>query len=536
MFETITDKEILNGVTARNSMKKGIDVLADTVSVTLGPQGRTVVIETNSGPHSTKDGVTVAEAIKLEDPVQNLGVEMVRQAASKTAEIAGDGTTTSTVIARDIIASGLKALDAGRDPMQLKKGMQKALEDVVKKIKENAEEVDNFEQIAQVGTISANGDKEIGSFISMAMEAVGKDGVITVEEASGLETYLETVEGLQLDERGYLSPYFITNDPSQTCEMANPLILLYDGKINNMRELIKPMEIALTQSRPLFIIADDVTGEALSTLVVNKIRGMLEVCAVKAPGFGERRIEMLQDIAIVTGGRLISDTKGGRLEEIEIEDFGTCDKVVVSRNNTVVVNGHGNKDMIDARIESLRNQIKEMQSDYDIQKTSERLAKIAGGVAVIYIGAATEVEMKEKKDRLDDALHATKAAVEEGIIPGGGTFLLKISSLLEKNIDPEWTDDTEAGYKMILDSCKSPFYKILTNAGFEPKIVEHYILTENNRKSDYGFDARMGVYVNLLEEGIIDPAKVSRSALENAVSVASTFLTTEAVIYKVKED
>ena len=511
---------------ARDALKRGVDKLADAVKVTLGPRGRNVVIEKSFGsPTVTKDGVTVAKEIELSDKVENMGAQMVREVASKTSDNAGDGTTTATVLAQSIIRTGMKNVTAGANPMELKRGIDKAVEAVVAELKNQSKPVgDSLDSIRQVGTISANGDDEIGGRIAEAMEKVGKDGVITVEEAKGTETYLETVEGMQFD-RGYLSPYFVTNSDSMTTEMEDPFILIFDKKISAMKDLLPVLEKVIQTSKPLLIIAEDVEGEALATLVVNKLRGSLKIAAVKAPGFGDRRKAMLEDIAILTGGTVISEERGYKLENTTLDFLGTADRVNIDKDNTTIVGGKGKNDDIKARINQIKTQIETTTSDYDREKLQERLAKLSGGVAVLYIGAASEVEMKEKKARVEDALHATRAAVEEGIVPGGGVALLRTVKVFD-GLKAD-NQDQEVGFNIVRRALEAPLRAISNNAGVEGSIVVQKVL---EGEGAFGYNARTEVYEDLIKAGVIDPTKVTRTALENAASVAGLMLTTEAVI------
>jgi chaperonin GroEL len=516
---------------ARAKLKAGVDALADAVKVTLGPKGRNVVIDKKFGaPNITKDGVTVAKEIELKDPIENMGAQLVKEVASKTNDIAGDGTTTATVLAQAIVREGFKNVTAGSNPMELKKGIEEAVKVVVAGLKKLSRPVGDSKEIAQVGTISANNDEEVGALIAQAMEKVGKDGVITVEEAKGLETYLDTVEGMQFD-RGYLSPYFVTNADTMEVEMDRPFVLIYDKKISSMKDLLPILEKVVQTGAPLLIIAEDVDGEALATLVVNKIRGALKIAAVKAPGFGDRRKAMLEDIAILTGGAVISEERGYRLDNTTLDMLGRAEKITVDKDNTTIVNGGGSSDEIKARIAQIRTQIENTTSDYDKEKLQERLAKLAGGVAVLYIGAATEVEMKEKKARVEDALHATRAAVEEGIVPGGGVALVRmIKSLLPGKggiNDLFLKGDVGVGVSIVRRCLEEPLRQIVSNAGLEPGVVLAKVLEGEN---DFGFNARTEEYENLYASGIIDPTKVTRSALENAASIAGLLLTTECVI------
>ncbi len=519
-------KEIVFEIDARDRLKKGVDALANAVKATLGPKGRNVVIDKKFGaPQITKDGVTVAKEIELADAVENMGAQMVKEVASKTNDIAGDGTTTATVLAQAIINAGLKNVAAGANPMDLKRGIDKAVATVVAELKKLSQEVgsDN-DKIKQVATISANNDEAIGSLIAEAMKVVGNDGVITVEEAKGTETEVKTVEGMQFD-RGYLSPYFVTNADKMIAELENPHILIYDKKISNMKDLLPVLEPVAQSGNPLLIIAEDVDGEALATLVVNKIRGSLKIAAVKAPGFGDRRKAMLEDIAILTGGTMISEERGFKLENTTIDMLGTCEKIEIDKDNTTVINGAGNKDDILARTNQIKAQIETTTSDYDKEKLQERLAKLAGGVAVLYVGAATEVEMKEKKDRVDDALAATRAAVEEGIIPGGGIGYIRAAEALDEK--GGLNEDENTGIKIVTRAIEEPLRTIIANAGGEGAVIVQKV---KEGKNDFGFNARTEAYENLFKSGVIDPTKVSRSALENAASIASMLLTTECVI------
>ena len=513
-------------IEARDSLKRGVDKLANAVKVTLGPRGRNVVIEKSFGaPTVTKDGVTVAKEIELSKKVENMGAQMVKEVASRTSDNAGDGTTTATVLAQSIIQTGLKNVTAGANPMDLKRGIDKAVSAIVEELKKVSKPVsDSLESIKQVGTISANGDEEIGEKIAQAFEKVGKDGVITVEEAKGTETYLETVEGMQFD-RGYLSPYFVTNSENMTAEMEEPYILIFDKKISNMKDLLPILEKVIQTGKPLLIIAEDVEGEALATLVVNKLRGSLKIAAVKAPGFGDRRKAMLEDIAILTGGTVISEERGYKLENATLDYLGTADRINIDKDTTTVVGGKGKEDDIKARVNQLKSQIETTTSDYDREKLQERLAKLSGGVAVLYIGAASEVEMKEKKARVEDALHATRAAVEEGIVAGGGVALLRAQKALDglKGDNP----DQEVGFEIIRRALEEPLRTIANNAGAEGSIVVQKV---KEGKDSYGYNAQTEVYEDLIKAGVIDPTKVTRTALENAASVAGLMLTTEAVV------
>ncbi len=519
-------KEISFKSDAREKLKAGIDALANAVKVTLGPKGRNVVIERKFGaPSITKDGVTVAKEVELENSVENMGAQMVKEVASKTADIAGDGTTTATVLAQAIVTTGMKNVAAGANPMDLKRGIEKAVRAIVKELASQSELVgDNFEKIEQVAAISANNDPEIGKLIADAMKKVTKDGVITVEEARGTETYVDEVLGMQFD-RGYLSPYFITNAESMETEYDNPLVLIHDKKISNMQELVPVLEKAVATGRPLLIIAEDIDSQALGVLVVNRIRAQLKVVAVKAPGFGDRRKAMLEDIAILTGGTVISEERGFKLENVEVEHLGSCDKIIVNKDNTTIVDGKGEKNTILARTSQIKQQIESSTSDYDKEKLQERLAKLAGGVAVLYVGAATEVEMKEKKDRVDDALHATRAAVEEGIVVGGGVALVRASSVLDKVKGSN--DDEETGVQIVRTALEAPLRTIAENAGVDGSVV---LLKVKEGKKAFGYNAYTEKYEDLKKAGVIDPTKVTRIALENAASIAGMVLTTECVI------
>ncbi len=525
-------KEILFNIEARDQLKKGIDTLANAVKVTLGPKGRNVIIEKKFGaPHITKDGVTVAKEVELADAYQNTGAQLVKEVASKTGDDAGDGTTTATVLAQAIVAEGLKNVTAGASPMDIKRGIDKAVAKVVESIKSQAEKVgDNYDKIEQVGTVSANNDPVIGKLIADAMRKVSKDGVITIEEAKGTDTTIGVVEGMQFD-RGYLSPYFVTNTEKMECEMENPYILIYDKKISNLKDFLPILEPAVQSGRPLLVIAEDVDSEALTTLVVNRLRSQLKICAVKAPGFGDRRKEMLEDIAVLTGGIVISEEKGLKLEQATVEMLGTADKVTISKDNTTIVNGAGDKDSIKERCEQIKAQIAATKSDYDREKLQERLAKLSGGVAVLYVGAASEVEMKEKKDRVDDALRATRAAIEEGIVPGGGVAYIRALETLE-GFKGDNADET-TGVEIIKRAIEEPLRQIVANAGKEGAVVVQKV---REGKADFGYNARTDVYENLYAAGVVDPAKVTRVALENAASIAGMFLTTECVIVEKKED
>ena len=525
-------KEILFNIDARDQLKKGIDTLANAVKVTLGPKGRNVIIEKKFGaPHITKDGVTVAKEVELADAYQNTGAQLVKEVASKTGDDAGDGTTTATVLAQAIVAEGLKNVTAGASPMDIKRGIDKAVAKVVDSIKGQAETVgDNYDKIEQVASVSANNDPVIGKLIADAMRKVSKDGVITIEEAKGTDTTIGVVEGMQFD-RGYLSAYFVTNTEKMECEMEKPYILIYDKKISNLKDFLPILEPAVQTGRPLLVIAEDVDSEALTTLVVNRLRSQLKICAVKAPGFGDRRKEMLEDIAVLTGGVVISEEKGLKLEQATIEMLGTADKVTVSKDNTTIVNGAGDKENIKERCEQIKAQIVATKSDYDKEKLQERLAKLSGGVAVLYVGAASEVEMKEKKDRVDDALRATRAAIEEGIVPGGGVAYIRALDALE-GFKGDNVDET-TGIDIIKRAIEEPLRQIVANAGKEGAVVVQKV---REGKADFGYNARIDVYENLHAAGVVDPAKVTRVALENAASIAGMFLTTECVIVEKKED
>ena len=525
-------KEILFNIDARDQLKKGIDTLANAVKVTLGPKGRNVIIEKKFGaPHITKDGVTVAKEVELADAYQNTGAQLVKEVASMTGDDAGDGTTTATVLAQAIVAEGLKNVTAGASPMDIKRGIDKAVAKVVDSIKGQAEKVgDNYDKIEQVASVSANNDPVIGKLIADAMRKVSKDGVITIEEAKGTDTTIGVVEGMQFD-RGYLSAYFVTNTEKMECEMEKPYILIYDKKISNLKDFLPILEPAVQTGRPLLVIAEDVDSEALTTLVVNRLRSQLKICAVKAPGFGDRRKEMLEDIAVLTGGVVISEEKGLKLEQATIEMLGTADKVTVSKDNTTIVNGAGDKENIKERCEQIKAQIVSTKSDYDKEKLQERLAKLSGGVAVLYVGAASEVEMKEKKDRVDDALRATRAAIEEGIVPGGGVAYIRALDALE-GFKGDNVDET-TGIDIIKRAIEEPLRQIVANAGKEGAVVVQKV---REGKADFGYNARTDVYENLHAAGVVDPAKVTRVALENAASIAGMFLTTECVIVEKKED
>jgi len=525
-------KEIKFEIKAREELKKGVDALADAVKVTLGPKGRNVIIEKKFGaPHITKDGVSVAREVELEDPFQNMGAQLVKEVASKTGDDAGDGTTTATVLAQSIINVGLKNVAAGANPMDIKRGIDKAVGIVVANIKEMAEEVgDDFKKIEDVARVSANNDEAIGHLIAEAMKKVKKEGVITVDEAKGTETTVDTVEGMQFD-RGYISPYFVTNTEKMECEMDSPYVLLYDKKISNLKDLLPILEASAQSGRPLLIIAEDVDQEALATLVVNRLRGSLKICAVKAPGFGDRRKEMLEDIAILTGGTVISEEKGMKLESATVDLLGTAEKIEVNKENTTIINGMGAKDAIAARVAQIKAQIEQTTSDYDREKLQERLAKLAGGVAVLHVGAPSEVEMKEKKDRVDDALSATRAAIAEGIVPGGGVAYIRCVEKLE-NIKGD-NDDETTGILIVKRAIEEPLRQIVANAGVEGAVVVQKV---KEGTGDFGYNARTDSYENLMAAGVIDPAKVTRVALENAASIAGMFLTTECVIAEKKEE
>ncbi len=518
-------KDIFFDTDARDSLKTGVDILADAVKVTLGPKGRNVILDKKFGaPSVTKDGVSVAKEIELKEPIENMGAQLVKEVASKTADDAGDGTTTATVLTQAIFSHGIKNVAAGANPMDLKRGIDKAVAAVVEDLRKQSKTINTSEEISQVAAVSANNDPEIGKMIADAMDKVGKDGVITVEEAKGTETEVKTVEGMQFD-RGYLSPYFVTNTEKMEAELDNPYILIYDKKISNMKELLPVLEATAQTGKPLLIIAEDVEGEALATLVVNKIRGSLKIAAVKAPGFGDRRKAMLEDIAVLTGGTVISEERGYKLENATLDSLGQAEKINIDKDNTTIVNGAGDKKEIEGRINQIKQQIENTTSDYDREKLQERLAKLSGGVAILYIGAATEVEMKEKKDRVDDALHATRAAVQEGIVAGGGVAFIRAMKSLEKmkleNLDQN------TGVKIVHQAIQSPLRTIVENAGGEASVVVNEVI---NGKDDYGYNASTGEYVNMFKAGIIDPTKVTRLALENAASIASLLLTTEAVV------
>lgn len=524
-------KDLFFNTDARDQLKKGVDTLTEAVKVTLGPKGRNVIIDKKFGaPIVTKDGVSVAKEIELEEPIENMGAQLVKEVASKTADSAGDGTTTATVLAQAIFNAGIKNVAAGANPMDLKRGIDKAVAAIVADLHNQSKAIKYSNEIKQVATISANNDEEIGTMISDAMDKVGKDGVITVEEARGTETEVKTVEGMQFD-RGYLSPYFVTNTEKMEAELETPYILIYDKKISAMKELLPVLEPVAQSGKPLLIIAEDVDGDALATLVVNKIRGSLKIAAVKAPGFGDRRKAMLEDIAILTGGTVISEERGYKLENATIEYLGTSEKVNIDKDNTTIVNGAGTKEDIKCRVQQIQQQIENTTSDYDKEKLQERLAKLAGGVAILYIGAATEVEMKEKKDRVDDALHATRAAVQEGVVAGGGVALIRAANALKKVSFSN--EDEETGVNIVSSSVESPLRTIVSNAGGEGSVVVNEV---KNGKGDYGYNARENKYENLIAAGVIDPTKVTRLALENAASIASLLLTTECVVAEQPED
>ncbi len=525
-------KEIKFDTQAREELRAGVDALADAVKVTLGPKGRNVIIEKKFGaPQITKDGVTVAKEIELEDPFMNMGAQLVKEVASKTGDDAGDGTTTATVLAQAIVNVGLKNVTAGANPMDLKRGIDKAVAKVVEGIRAQAQEVgDDFSKIESIARISANNDEEIGQLIAEAMRKVKKDGVITVEEAKGTDTTVEVVEGMQFD-RGYISPYFVTNTEKMECEMENPYILIYDKKISALKDMLPVLEASAQSGRPLLIIAEDVDSEALATLVVNRLRGSLKVCAVKAPGFGDRRKEMLEDIAVLTGGVVVSEEKGLKLDATTLDMLGRAEKITINKDNTVIVNGLGSKDAIAARVAQIKAQIEKTTSDYDREKLQERLAKLAGGVAVLYIGAVSEVEMKEKKDRVDDALSATRAAIAEGIVPGGGVTYIRCIDMLE-NLKGDNEDET-TGIEIVKRAIEAPLRQIVANAGLEGAVILQKV---REGKGDFGYNARTGEYENFFAAGVIDPAKVTRVALENAASIAGMFLTTECVIAEKKEE
>ena len=525
-------KKIQFDIEAREGLKKGVDALANAVKVTLGPKGRNVIVgKSFGGPQVTKDGVTVAKEIELEDALENMGAQMVKEVASKTNDLAGDGTTTATILAQSIVNEGLKNVTAGANPMDLKRGVDKAVSTIVDELNKSAKTVGNSsEKIQQIASISANNDSAIGDLITQAFEKVGKEGVITVEEAKGTDTYVDVVEGMQFD-RGYLSPYFVTNSEKMEADLESPYILLYDKKISAMKDLLPVLEPVAQSGKPLLVIAEDVDGEALATLVVNKLRGALKIAAVKAPGFGDRRKAMLEDIAILTGGTVISEERGFNIENTTIEMLGSAERVTIDKDNTTIVNGSGEKKEIEARVGQIKSQIETTTSDYDKEKLQERLAKLAGGVAVLYVGAASEVEMKEKKDRVDDALHATRAAVEEGIVAGGGVALIRARKQLDKI--KAINDDELTGIQIIFRALEAPLRTIVENAGGEGSVVVAKIL---DGKNGFGYDAKSDKYVDLFESGIIDPKKVTRVALENAASVAGMILTTECALVDIKED
>ena len=523
-------KQIVYSENSRQAILRGVNQLADAVKVTLGPKGRNVVLEKKfGGPTITKDGVTVAKEVELKDPLENMGAQMVREVASKTSDVAGDGTTTATILAQCLFREGVKAVAAGANPMALKRGIEQAVEKVVEEVQKLSAKVEDNAKVAQVGTISANGDTRIGEIIAEAMTKVGKDGVITVEESKTMATELQTVEGMQFD-RGYLSPYFVTDPDRMEAVLEEPYILIHEKKISNMKDLLPLLEQIARSGKPLLIVAEEVEGEALATLVVNKLRGTLNTCAVKAPGFGDRRKAMLEDIAILTGGKAIMEETGIKLEGVRIEDLGRAKRVVVDKDNTTIIDGAGSPKAIEGRIKQLRAQIEETTSDYDREKLQERLAKLAGGVAVIKVGAATETEMKEKKARVEDALHATRAAVEEGIVPGGGVALLRAAKALA-NLKLE--GDEQIGVDMVKRACEEPLRQIVANAGFEGAIVAEKIRSSDN--PNFGFNAQTGVYEDLVAAGVIDPTKVTRTALQNAASIAALMLTTEAMICEIPE-
>lgn len=525
-------KNIIFNTEAREQLRQGVNALADAVKVTLGPKGRNVIIDKKFGaPHITKDGVSVAKEVELEDPIQNMGAQLVKEVASKTNDQAGDGTTTATVLAQAIVNTGIKNVTAGANPMDLKRGIDKAVMAVVADLKARSREIgEGKEKVEQVATISANNDKFIGQMIAEAMDKVKKEGVITIEEAKGLDTTVKVVEGMQFD-RGYLSPYFVTNTEKMEATYENPYILIYDKKISNLKELLPILEKTVQTGRGLLIISEDIEGEALATLVVNRLRGSLKIVAVKAPGFGDRRKEMLEDIAILTGGVVISEEKGYKLEDADLTMLGTAQKVTVDKDNTTIVSGAGEKSAIEARVNQIRSQIEKTTSDYDREKLQERLAKLAGGVAVIYVGAASEVEMKEKKDRFDDALHATRAALEEGIIPGGGVAFIRAISALD-NLKGE-NEDEQTGIQIVRRALEEPLRQIVANAGMEGSVVVNKV---KEMEGDNGFNARTEVYEDLHASGVIDPTKVARVAIENAASIASMILTTECVLSEIKEE
>ena len=525
-------KNIIFNTEAREQLRLGVDALANAVKVTLGPKGRNVIIDKKFGaPHITKDGVSVAKEVELEDPIQNMGAQLVKEVAAKTNDQAGDGTTTATVLAQAIVNTGIKNVTAGANPMDLKRGIDKAVAEVIKDLKARSREIgEGKEKVEQVATISANNDKFIGQMIAEAMDKVKKEGVITIEEAKGLDTTVKVVEGMQFD-RGFLSPYFVTNTEKMEAIYENPFILIYDKKISNLKELLPILEKTVQTGRGLLIISEDIEGEALATLVVNRLRGSLKIVAVKAPGFGDRRKEMLEDIAILTGGTVISEEKGYKLEDADLTMLGSAQKITVDKDNTTIVSGAGAKEQIDARVSQIKAQIEKTTSDYDREKLQERLAKLAGGVAVIYVGAASEVEMKEKKDRFDDALNATRAALEEGIIPGGGVAFIRAISALE-NLKGE-NEDEDTGIQIVRRALEEPLRQIVANAGMEGSVVVNKV---KELQGDFGFNARTEVYEDLHASGVIDPTKVARVAIENAASIASMILTTECVLSEIKEE
>ena len=527
----MTAKDVKFGDDARHRMVHGVNVLANAVKVTLGPKGRNVVLDKSFGaPTVTKDGVSVAKEIELDDKFENMGAQMVKEVASQTSDVAGDGTTTATVLAQAIVREGMKAVAAGMNPMDLKRGVDKAVTEAVKHLQAMSKPCADTKAIAQVGTISANSDENIGQIISEAMEKVGKEGVITVEEGSSLENELDVVEGMQFD-RGYLSPYFVTNQQNMQAELEDPFVLLHDKKVSNIRELLPVLEGVAKAGKPLLIVAEDVEGEALATLVVNSIRGIVKVCAVKAPGFGDRRKAMLQDIAVLTGGQVISEEVGLSLEKATLDDLGSAKRILISKENTTIIDGAGNHSEIEARVEQIRAQIEEATSDYDKEKLQERVAKLAGGVAVIKVGAATEVEMKEKKARVEDALHATRAAVEEGVVPGGGVALLRARTALDDLKGDN--HDQDMGISIARRAMEEPLRQICANAGDEPSVILNKV---EEGKGEYGYNAATGVYGDMLEMGILDPTKVTRSALQNAASVAGLIITTEAMVAELPKD
>ena len=524
-------KQIIFDTEARNKLRKGVDIISKAVKVTLGPKGRNVIIDKKFGaPSVTKDGVSVAKEVEVKDPIENMGAQLVKEVASKTADDAGDGTTTATVLAQAIYVNGIKNVAAGANPMDLKRGIDKAVEAIVADLHKQSKPIKDFQEIAQVATVSANNDPEVGKMISEAMDKVGKDGVITVEEAKGTETEVKTVEGMQFD-RGYLSPYFVTDAEKMEAELETPYILIYDKKISTMKELLPILEAAAQTGKPLQIVAEDVDGEALATLVVNKIRGSLKIAAVKAPGFGDRRKAMLEDIAILTGGTVISEERGFKLENATLDFLGTAEKVNIDKDNTTIVNGGGKKEEIQGRINQIKSQIETTTSDYDKEKLQERLAKLSGGVAILYIGAATEIEMKEKKDLVDDALHATRAAVQEGVVAGGGVAFIRAIKALDKVKTSN--EDQATGVNIVRIALESPLRTIVENAGREGSVIVQKIKDE---KGNFGYNAQTDAFADLVEEGVIDPTKVTRLALENAASIASLLLTTECVVAEEPED